>query len=817
MIFLGKAENNRVDRCGGKRRLTKRFSFKSLALYLLLITLTSSLMFSCGSSRRLMTEDLFMQYKRVSLNHVDDDMESQDAGRVLHEQGNEPSIYDVEDTIASDGNSLEHEKLDTNKVYNIQQVIVTTKARFSPVKDGYIDVDFLVHIPQEILSENWQLTLQPMMQINDSIAALEELVFKGQEFAKMQTEDYAEFDAFTASIVDVEDYDKYFLDRDLIDREIAKRQKLFYSMYSSEWAKLRSYKNWKNKMEDRYNFFNIKADTRQRELYSKLNREHRFQSRYMTAVGQDTANLYNPVREKFDRKTSRSQKYRSDRQITERSVPKKYRHLYLSGATFEDIKGNAVNEGDSTEIAELSYLYGKIAENEFKMDNEDDIFTQMVPYAYATGVRADSVIASDRDFVYQYRQSCPITPGLQNVRVTATGYVNAIDRSGYTMPPMDTLVFVISSLDQLVDTTLITKRTTLHRNMFDRVTISPEYEDLDRFNPNLADNFEMIDSLVRHYETIESMGLNIDSIDLINYTGLAGTFHMNALKSTNRLINIKDYMGSEYSSRIDVESKVVLTPRGEDWNGLVRLIRRDNKVENAEKIVDMMRNADNPDETKDDIKEAFPIDYKYIEENLYPELEKIEAMYHISRPNMESQDSLVLEFRSDYAEGVRLLQERRYWDAIEFLANYPDYNAALNLLCLNQDQRAYDLLEQLKPTGGIHYLMAIAGYRLGMNEEAAEHLVEACRLDPSKVYRAQRDYEPQQLINEFDLFDRMKEASDESYNNLVNSHSAQNDKVEEGSPADESESGSPDDLEESSIDESGESNESSESDVEQEE
>lgn len=107
--------------------------------------------------------------------------------------------------------------------------------------------------------------------------------------------------------------------------------------------------------------------------------------------------------------------------------------------------------------------------------------------------------------------------------------------------------------------------------------------------------------------------------------------------------------------------------------------------------------------------------------------------------------------RSEYTHALQLLRGREYQRALSILNAYKDYNTALTLTCLGYDVQAYSLLSQLKKNANTHYLGAILCARLQKAPAAVDHLVEAIRLNPDKLYRADRDPEISKLIRDYRL------------------------------------------------------------------
>ena len=99
-----------------------------------------------------------------------------------------------------------------------------------------------------------------------------------------------------------------------------------------------------------------------------------------------------------------------------------------------------------------------------------------------------------------------------------------------------------------------------------------------------------------------------------------------------------------------------------------------------------------------------------------------------------------------YARGMKLLDERRYDEALTILAPYHDRNTAIVLLSLGHDDRAYEVLSALPESAEACYLKAIACSRLGRKAEGRRHFLEACRRDERMEYRAALDPEIDELL-----------------------------------------------------------------------
>ncbi len=106
---------------------------------------------------------------------------------------------------------------------------------------------------------------------------------------------------------------------------------------------------------------------------------------------------------------------------------------------------------------------------------------------------------------------------------------------------------------------------------------------------------------------------------------------------------------------------------------------------------------------------------------------------------------------ASYREGIRLLQDCRYDEALDMLLPFRDYNTAVALVALGRDGFAHELLEEFPSSGKASYLLAIVSARSGQESLAVDHLLAACRQEPSLRHRARLDPEVAALIDKYEL------------------------------------------------------------------
>lgn len=706
-----------------------------------------------------MTRRLFMQTKRANVE-LPEYAQSNDQGinaMSLNEtvtfahQDNRSELLEKEDSLKR-SNSV-------NDMQYLHEVTVTAKSKqlFSPERNGRINIDFVVRVPKEMIQDNYRLILEPTLLYNDSVVFLDQLVLKGEHFIDKQKKDSLLYGNYIHSIVPRSDYDSVYLDREGIRRDLRKRQEFYFDLYRTQWRKLSAWLNYRKMVEERYMRYNTQKDGNREELLHAYNRQEKESALRSYALGKDTIGFARRYQHQYKNRVKLFAIYKLRRELTTDNVPKKYREFFLNNMKLTDIMNRSTSEKDSIDIARDRYLYRQIVRNEAKDKNKEKVYDWLVHFPKEEGyIRLDTVIATGgNDFLYFYRQEYPVAAGLKQLRVTMNGKVVAVDRSSYIMPPADTLSYIISSMVQLVDTSLIVRKTKVYRNISDRFAVYLKYEpNQSKFNIEYKDNRSEIDRLMAHYvKYTDEIGLHVDSVEVTATTSLDGSWDSNMTLSQNRSEDFKEYLETYHRDKFTpgmIDAKF----GGEDWNTMIQLLKGRKDIINKDSILSILGRAVDPDDTEMQIRLRYRKDYKIIQDSIYPQLRKVDLVFNLSRPEMEVVDSIHSQMKDGYAEGLRLLRERDYLGALELLRDYPDYNTALCLVCLGYNGKAYDILHSLKneaSNGNTEYLLAIVCSSMGKEEEAVEHLFRALQLDPNKVYRTEIDAEIVNLVRNHNL------------------------------------------------------------------
>lgn len=745
-------ENDKRNKIYCKNIIFNKYSALRIVSYTCLGLLFTFCGHSC-KSEDLMTKPLFMQSKGVYLE-IPESMTDEKGNALLSEYVD----YRNEDNISVTINkqdSANRAKTSINDVQRLNEVTVTAKLKqkFAPERDGKVNVDFIVKVPKELLSTDWRLTLSPKLLHNDSIVLLQDLVIKGSNFYNKQKADLESFAEYESSIIPESAYDSLFLDHKSVSRDLRKRQEFYWNQYSEQYNEVKNYYDWKYKVSDRYAGVNSKYEGKRLGIYHDYMRKADNESMRLLAADVDTTGINNKYMKRYNKRIRLLSPFYRKKDLTIKKVPKKYKDFFLNEPSFNDLMGRSTTDKDSIGIAKHLYYFDLIAENEFKEERRDEIRKRMMPFPLEnSGMLLDTIVDGGSDFVYYYKKEYPVTSGLDRLRITMNGKVIATDKSTYNLSQSDTLNYLISSLVQLVDTSLIVKKTKLYRNMYDILSIYPEFEfNRNQFSLNYKNNREQVDTLMKFYRKMtRDMGLNMDSMVINSRVSLDGNYDQNYKLSEKRAEAFKSYLETYYKD--DVSDNIIrIKPRGEDWQGLVDEIKKRDDIVNTDSILAQIERTVNPDETEREIQKLYRNDYKIIKNEIYPKLRRMDISFHVSRPDMAVSDTIIRETQDGYEEGLRLLQNREYWQALEILKNYPDYNAALCLACMGYNGKAYDLLIRLTPNSNTEYLLSIVTQRLNKEEEAIAHLLKAVELDSRKAFRWMLDSEVSALVSKYNL------------------------------------------------------------------
>ena len=375
-------------------------------------------------------------------------------------------------------------------------------------------------------------------------------------------------------------------------------------------------------------------------------------------------------------------------------------------------------------------------------------FNRFVKFPYPEDARLDSLIEGRSTVTYYYSQAVKTDETSKKMQVTLQGQVLAVDDSAYSLPPSETLSYVVSSMLSFVDTLpryrikVIDKFVTVEDRNYIQFFVGDT-----RVVDTLGDNRRQLDKITGLMrQIVEQQEFYVDTITLTAASSPEGDYRFNDRLSQGRAEALKRYLVRRYGRSIDT----MLTVRwvAEDWTELTNRIRTDREIVNREAILELIAAEKNPDRREQIIRLRFPQEYAYVRSVIYPQLRAVYFRYSLRRKGMVKDTIHTTELDTAYTRGVELLRKRKYAKALYVLNDYNDRNTVVAHLSLGHDERAMELLATMPKDAVTEYLRAIACSRLGRKEEGLRHFLEACRLDGRMEYRGNLDPEIAELLKQ---------------------------------------------------------------------
>lgn len=363
------------------------------------------------------------------------------------------------DTIRRATKGDEKPKDDGIKTQVIEAVTVTAerpRVKISTLRKGRINLTFLVTVPRALMDERYQVVLSPRLLTEDTTMTLPPVVLKGREFKAAQDKEQKALQAFQESIVDPSKYDSVFFNRKAHRSFMGRLQQDYYSAYRRQFSLQLAYERWRRIMEERYlNANAARAGAYDTKYHAKaldmLGAAYRDELSGRDSVGQRKGfdMLYSPERRA-------AYLARGERQLDSTNVPGKFRMLFERGWTMDSIENKSFTEKDSLEVAQHTYNFRAIAHNESRRTNADTYRRHIVHFPLIEETQYEAGVTPDKDFVYLYSRDLEVTPQMKKrMKVIVDSRISAIDQSTWMQRGVDTLTFVISGINDLVDATLI--------------------------------------------------------------------------------------------------------------------------------------------------------------------------------------------------------------------------------------------------------------------------------------------------------------------------------------------------------------------------
>lgn len=603
----------------------------------------------------------------------------------------------------------------------LSEITVVAKSKQVAERNGKINLDFIVTVPGELISNKWQVQLTPVAYKSADTLYLDRIFLSGADFAKMQKKGYMRYQAFMNSIIPDSLYLQKLFDEKGYRKALAELEEEYFQAWKHEVISKERWIDWSDKANARFALFNYRMERNKQAI-----------------AGYNSILEYLPA-------------YRLRREMDGKYIPSKWK-IFAEGNY--KIRTRNITPEDSASITRRFTDYAKMAENRKRKEQAGEMYEKYVRFPYEAA-RLDTVIKEGDNFVYYYKQELPATENTKKIDLTLDGQILSKDETKTQLPPSDTITYFISSMVQFLDRSPRYKKKIITRKDEVNLRAYVTYKSgATEFSEDIGDNRAEIDKV---FETIHGINYTgeflIDSIRMTATSSPEGSADMNLFLSKGRALALKKYLARRSDDREGVDT--LFRPRwtGEDWNRLHGLVLADDSLENKSYLLRIMKEMDNPDNREYALRK-YSADYKRIREKHYPLLRGVEFKFHLHRRNM-LQDTVVMPvIDTTYMQAVKMIEDRQYRQALAILdVSYPDdYNTAVCLMSLGYDKRALEIMTEQTDTSDRNYLLAILYSRLKREEDALKMYVKSCDQDASKIWRGRLDPEINKLIVTYNLY-----------------------------------------------------------------
>ena len=603
----------------------------------------------------------------------------------------------------------------------LSEITIVAKSKQVAERNGKINLDFIVTVPGELISNKWQGQLTPVAYKSADTLYLDRIFLSGADFAKMQKKGYMRYQAFMNSIIPDSLYLQKLFDEKGYRKALAELEEEYFQAWKHEVISKERWIDWSDKTNARFALFNYRMERNKQAI-----------------AGYNSILEYLPA-------------YRLRREMDGKYIPSKWK-IFAEGNY--KIRTRNITPEDSASITRRFTDYAKMAENRKRKEQAGEMYEKYVRFPYEAA-RLDTVIKEGDNFVYYYKQELPATENTKKIDLTLDGQILSKDETKTQLPPSDTITYFISSMVQFLDRSPRYKKKIITRKDEVNLRAYVTYKSgATEFSEDIGDNRAEIDKV---FETIHGINYTgeflIDSIRMTATSSPEGSADMNLFLSKGRALALKKYLARRSDDREGVDTLFRPCWTGEDWNRLHGLVLADDSLENKSYLLRIMKETDNPDNREYALRK-YSADYKRIREKHYPLLRGVEFKFHLHRRNM-LQDTVVMPvIDTTYMHAVKMIEDRQYRQALAILdVSYPDdYNTAVCLMSLGYDKRALEIMTEQTDTSDRNYLLAILYSRLKREEDALKMYVKSCDQDASKIWRGRLDPEINKLIVTYNLY-----------------------------------------------------------------
>lgn len=518
-----------------------------------LVALSALLLSSC--SKKPITRRLFFQTGRAQIFLPTD---KEEKAAMLAEQ---VTFTTQVDTIRKANNPLDQEE-GQDKTISLNAFTVTAdrpKVKISTIRNGRINLTFLTKVPASFMDDRWQVVLTPTLLNGAERRQLPPIVLQGKDFRTVQDSAYARYERFLSSIVDTEAYDSTFFDHKKHSAFMTNLQSEYYISYKRDFRLQKNYDRWMRIMQRRQMGFNARTAGRyDTQVHDKA--LNMLTEAYMTGLyGGDSAQLKQDFARQYNDSVRTATLERRTLKLERWQVPNAYRFLYDNKLTMDSLRNASVTDRDSLQVAQHTYDYKKIAKNESKRDNKDVYRKHIIGFERIEAAALNKEIETGKEFSYLYSQDIEVTKELERkLYIVLDTRVTGKDQSSWHQVGLDTLSFIVSGINDLMEKNLIDRLSGQDREKYqqglDRLAVRDysgalEYlSDYPDFNGAIA---------------LAGMGYNEQSLKLIEYlpaTGKVDYLRALVLARMKRGEEAKPYLISAAKKDLQLAYKADIEP-----------------------------------------------------------------------------------------------------------------------------------------------------------------------------------------------------------------------------------------------------------------
>lgn len=314
-----------------------------------------------------------------------------------------------------------------------------------------IELEFGIFLPSRLLNSSWSVDLKPSVYSSYDEYLLPSIVVKGVQYAEKQQQQYSEYNQYIESIIDSIRYAEFYIDQEKYKNEVRTRHDMYWKFYYDEWEKQIEYEIWKSKQIGSVRSFSKKD---QKSYKDELLKQYQLrilnQSKRYLEASMDTTGISKKYMDEYKLHIAKLPRFFVDTVYVLKHVPKKFKYIYDSRRSLEDITNNMLDllvKRDSALMSVPVYDYSKIIENEKRSILQHEIFSSIVTLPKSEKTIVDTVIHDiTRDFEILYKYRLPYSESLLNdtIEVRLDLSVQAVDASSYQRSAIESIFFLPS-------------------------------------------------------------------------------------------------------------------------------------------------------------------------------------------------------------------------------------------------------------------------------------------------------------------------------------------------------------------------------------